>query len=391
MPIALYVFAVAVFVMGTSEFMLAGLLPDIAGDLGVQLGAAALLNSAFAVGMVLGAPVMAALARRLPPHSTMQACLIGFAAAHAIGAITDSFGVLLVVRVFSALANAGFLAVALTVSTSLARGQTARGLSILLSGTTIATVAGVPLGAFVGAAAGWRVTFWGVAILCAPVVVGIALVSRREVDVQEGSTDSTELPLVEELRQLGNRAVRRYVLLAALVNAGTFGVFTFLAPVTTDSAGLAEHLVPVVLVAFGLGSFVGVTVAGRLGDRLTETRWVECAILLPVGWSVLAFAARAPLSLITVVFVQGALAFALGSVLIARLLDSASGAPNMKGAFATAALNIGAAAGPVLAAQSMALGVVAPIWLAAALSAVAVMAWGLSARTDIAVRPPARD
>ena len=161
--------ALAVFVMGTSEFMLAGLLPAIATELDVSVGTAGLLTSAFAVGMVVGAPVMAAFARRWPPRLTLIVCLLVFAGSHVIGAMTPVFSLLLITRVLSALANAGFLAVALSTATTLVpANQKGRALSILLSGTTIATVVGVPAGALLGTALGWRTTFWAIAILCIP-------------------------------------------------------------------------------------------------------------------------------------------------------------------------------------------------------------------------------
>lgn len=174
MPFALYMLALAVFVMGTSEFMLAGLLPAIATELDVSVGTAGLLTSAFAVGMVVGAPVMAAFARSWPPRLTLIVCLLVFAGSHVIGAMTPVFSLLLITRVLSALANAGFLAVALSTATTLVpANQKGRALSILLSGTTIATVVGVPAGALLGTALGWRTTFWAIAILCIPAAVGV--------------------------------------------------------------------------------------------------------------------------------------------------------------------------------------------------------------------------
>lgn len=145
MPLPLYLLAVAVFAMGTSEFMLAGLLPDIASDLGVTVGAASSLTSAFAVGMVVGAPLMAALARNWPRRSSLFGCVVVFLTAHAVAAVTSSFAVLFATRVVAALANAGFLAVALTTATTLvAPERKGRALAVLLSGTTAATVVGVP-------------------------------------------------------------------------------------------------------------------------------------------------------------------------------------------------------------------------------------------------------
>ncbi|MFK4546965.1 putative MFS family arabinose efflux permease [Streptomyces tendae] len=174
MPLPLYLLAVAVCAMGTSEFMLAGLLPDIASDLGVGVGTAGTLTSAFATGMVVGAPLVAALARSRPGRSSLLAFVLAFAAAHAVGALTTSFPVLVATRVVAALANAGFLAVALTAAAALVPAdRKGRALAVLLSGTTVATVAGVPGGALLGTLLGWRATFWAVALLCLPAALGV--------------------------------------------------------------------------------------------------------------------------------------------------------------------------------------------------------------------------
>lgn len=174
MPFALYMLALAVFVMGTSEFMLAGLLPAIAAELDVPMGTAGLLSSAFALGMIGGAPLMAAFSRSWPRRVTLAVTLLLFAASHCVGAMTTAFSLLLMSRVLSAVANAGFLAVALSASTAVVpEQQKGRALSVLLSGTTIATVAGVPAGALLGSLGGWRMTFWAIVVLCAPALYGV--------------------------------------------------------------------------------------------------------------------------------------------------------------------------------------------------------------------------
>ena len=143
MPALLYLLALAVFAQGTSEFVLAGLLPGISHDLGVPLGQAGLLTSAFAVGMIVGAPTMAAISRRLSPRWTLTGFLAVFIVVHVVGALTDDFGVLFATRVLAALANAGFLAVTLsTVSRIVAAERQARALSVILAGTTVALIAG---------------------------------------------------------------------------------------------------------------------------------------------------------------------------------------------------------------------------------------------------------
>ncbi|MFD5467241.1 Cmx/CmrA family chloramphenicol efflux MFS transporter [Kitasatospora sp. NPDC127059] len=385
MPFPLYLLALAVFTMGTSEFMLAGLLPAIASDLGVTVGTAGALTSAFAAGMIVGAPLMAGLARHWPVRSSLFGFVLVFSAAHAVGAAGASFPVLCATRVVAALANAGFLAVALTTATTLVPAdKKGRALAVLLSGTTVATIAGVPSGSLLGALLGWRATFWAVALLCLPAAVGIltGLPARRP---RQHAADGP--PLRAELARLKSPRLLLVMLLGALVNAATFAGFTFLAPVVTGAAGLGELWISVALALFGAGSFAGVTVAGRLSDRRSGLVVTACGPLLLVGWPTLAVLADRPAALLALVFVQGALSFALGSTLITRVLYEAAGAPTMAGSYATAALNAGAVAGPLVAAAGLgtAAGDLGPLWASGLLVAAALLV-AIPARGVLAAR-----
>ncbi|MFF0751867.1 Cmx/CmrA family chloramphenicol efflux MFS transporter [Streptomyces sp. NPDC004267] len=373
MPLPLYLLAVAVFAMGTSEFMLAGLVPDIASDLDVTVGTAGTLTSAFAIGMIVGAPLVAALARTWSRRSSLLGFILAFAAAHAVGALTTSFPVLFATRVVAALANAGFLALALAAAATLvAPDKKGRALAVLLSGTTIATVAGVPGGAVLGTLFGWRATFWAVAALCLPAALGIlkGIPAGRAKGQERGGP-----ALRAELAQLARPRLLVVMLLGALVNAATFAGLTFLAPVVTGTAGLGELWISVALVLFGVGSFAGVTVAGRLSDRHPGRVVAVGGPLLLVGWPALAVLADEPVALLALVFVQGALSFALGGTLITRVLYEAAGAPAMAGSYATAALNVGAAVGPFVAAATLgtAAGNLGPLWSSGLLVAVALL------------------
>lgn len=178
-----------------------------------------------------------------------------------------------------------------------------------------------------------------------------------------------------ELAQLTRPPLILVMLLGALVNAATFGSFTFLALVVTDTAGLGKLWISVVLVLFGAGSFAGVTVAGRLSDRRPGLVIAVGGPLLLVGWPALAVLADEPLALFALAFVQGALSFALGSTLITRVLYEAAEAPTMAGSYATAALNVGAAVGPLLAATTLstAAGNLGPLWASGLLVAITLL------------------
>lgn len=375
MPALLYLLALAVFAQGTSEFVLAGLLPGISHDLGVPLGQAGLLTSAFAVGMIVGAPTMAAISRRLSPRWTLTGFLAVFIVVHIVGALTDDFGVLFATRVLAALANAGFLAVTLsTVSRIVAAERQARALSVILAGTTVALIAGVPAGAFIGAALGWRATLGVIAVVCLPALIAVLIATPTRPG--ESSPASHDRTLVRELRTLRTRPVQLAVGLAILVNAATFCSFTYLAVIASGPAALTETQIPLLLALFGIGAFGGVMLAGKYADaHWTRVISVSGPVLV-AGWVLFALTVGHPAGVWVLALVQGAVSFALGSTAITRIVASAREAPTMGGSFATAALNVGAVIGPVaggIAIESM--GVRGPLLASAVFALLAVALW----------------
>ncbi|GAA3091508.1 MFS transporter [Pseudonocardia yunnanensis] len=371
MPVALYMLAVAVFAQATSEFMLAGLVPEIAAELGISTAAAGSLTSAFAIGMIVGAPVMAVLCRRFPPRAALLVFLTVFVAVHIVGALTPSFTVLFVTRVISALANAGFLAVALAVAVRMVPGErTGRATALLLAGTTLACVVGVPAGALLGQAWGWRSAFWAVALISLPAIIGVVL------GVPETAGRHRVGGLVRELGALRRPNLALTLLVGALVNGATFCTFTYLAPVLTDRSGLDPSSVPIGLVLFGIGSFIGATAAGRLADQHPGVVILGGGIMLVLGWTVFALTAVHPIAALIAIGVQGALSFAVGSTVIARAFVLATDAPTLGGNYATASFNVGAALGPALGGLALdaTQSAQAPIWISAALGAAGLLA-----------------
>ena len=375
MPVLIYVLALAIFAQGTSEFMLAGLLLPISEEFGVSPGSAAALTSAFAIGMVIGAPAMALLGSRWHPRRTLVAFLLVFVLAHIVGALAPSFAVLLVTRVVAAIANAGFLAVSLSAVRMLVPPQTTtRAVASLLAGTTLATIAGVPAGAALADVLGWRATFWGVVLLCGP-ALGALLLDRSP--LRAGG--ATRIELRAELSALVRRPVLGTIGVAVLVNAGTFGVFTFLG-VIGESAGIETAFVPLLLAAFGIGAFLGVAATGRWAAA-RERVWVSSGLVaLLLAWMALWMLVESAAAVFVLSVVCGALSFAVGSAVIGRIVREAAGAPVLGGASATVALNLGAFIGPLLAGAAHG-GVGSPgvLAVAAVLTAVALVAaaWGL--------------
>ena len=357
MPVLLYLLALAVFAQGTSEFVLVGLLTDISRDLDVSLAEAGLLTTAFAVGMVVGAPVMAAASRRFSPRFALTGFLVVFVLAHVGGALTDSFPVLVATRSLAAVANAGFVAVTLALIPRLvAPGRQGRAIGVVLAGTTLALIAGVPAGAFLAAGFGWRSALWVIAALCVPALLGVLAAAPG------GTAHAADrIPLRAEFASLRSPDLLVVIAVAVLVNAATFGAFTYLAAVTEVAHGLTGAAVPVLLAVFGTGAFCGVSVAGRFADA----RWRRLlGVLGPVvvlTWTGLALTVTGAgtdgrlgaVMLWVLTPLVGFLSFAIGSTLIARIVATAAGAPTLGGSFATVALNLGAAVGPVLAGLAL--------------------------------------
>ncbi|MEV4358767.1 Cmx/CmrA family chloramphenicol efflux MFS transporter [Nonomuraea sp. NPDC004186] len=370
MPFAVYLLGLAVFAQGTSEFMLSGLIPGIARDLQVSIPAAGLLTSAFAVGMVVGAPLMAVLSLRWSRRFALLAFLVTFLVVHVVGALTTSYGVLLGTRVIAALANAGFLAVAMATAVALAPPDAkGRATSVLLGGVTIACVAGVPGGALLGEVWGWRSAFWAVAVALVPAIVAVLK------SVPSGAPGPAGPRARGELRALRRPRLLVFLVLGGLVNGGTFCTFTYLAPLLTGDTGIGSSWMPLMLALFGLGSFVGVTVSGRVADRRPIRLLAICGPALAAGWALFALTAGAPVPAVVLVFVQGTLSFAVGSTLISQVLYAATGAPTLAGGFATAALNVGATLGPWLGGLTIGagLGLRSPLWVSALLVAAALV------------------
>ncbi|MEV0077212.1 Cmx/CmrA family chloramphenicol efflux MFS transporter [Nocardia neocaledoniensis] len=371
MPIGVFVLAVAVFAQGTSEFMMSGLLAATAADFDVSLGTVGLLTSVYAVGMVLGAPTMAATAGRWPLRRSATTFLALFCLAHLVGALTTDFAVLVGTRMLAAIANAGFLATVLAALPGLVGpARVGRATAVVVSGVTVACVAGVPAGTLLGQLWGWRSAFWAVALVSAVVLIPVALLVPRD-GTGAGAPGRS---LRSEWAVLGVHEVRVAVLVGALVNASTFAAFTYLGTLTARATHTGSHWVPVVLALFGLGSFAGVTLAGRYGDRHGRAIIVGGTAGSVGVWALAAVTAHTIAGLVTMTLVTGAVAFGVGSALIATIVRTAApGAPRLAGALATTALNVGAVLGPLAAGMLVdaTRTPVAALWCAAAAAALA--------------------
>ncbi|MGW6707291.1 Cmx/CmrA family chloramphenicol efflux MFS transporter [Streptomyces sp. NPDC054956] len=387
MPVAVYVLGLSVFALGTSEFMLSGLLPPIAEDMGVTIPRAGLLISAFAIGMVIGAPLLAVATLRLPRRTTLLALISLFGFGQVAGALAPSYELLFASRVVSALACAGFWAVGAAVAIAMVeRHQRARAMAVMIGGLSIANVLGVPAGAFLGEQFGWRSAFWAVAAASAIALVGILALIPRIPLPDEKPTLSRELRIYREPQ------VWLSIGVTALAAGGVFCAFSYLSPLLTDVAGLDSGWVPWILGLFGVGALVGTTVGGRIADAHLFGVMLWGITASTVFLTALALLASTAAAAIALSFLIGFSAFFTAPALNARMFNVAGAAPTLAGATTTAAFNLGNTGGPWLGGTVIDAdyGYAATAWAGAAMTITAI-ALGLAAlRLDRRTTHPTR-
>ncbi|GAA1597330.1 Cmx/CmrA family chloramphenicol efflux MFS transporter [Kribbella karoonensis] len=364
MPIAVYVLGLSIFAQGTSELMLAGLLPELAADLHVSIPQAGLLISAFAAGMLVGAPVLAVVTLSWSRRTALLLFLAVFALTHVAGALTTSYAVLLATRIAGAFVYAGFWSVAaVTVVALVPSNARARAMSVVTGGLTIATIIGLPLGTVLGQHLGWQSAFWTVAGLCVLAMAGVVTT------VPAGRPDPATAPrLREELRALRSTRLWLAFTTTALVTATILIIFSYLAPLLTQTTHLPAAAVPGVLALYGLGSFVGITAGGRFADALPfHTLFISITGLVALS-AVLALTAHVAVLAIAVVVFLGAFGFAANPALNARVFSLAGDAPTLATATNFSAFNVGITAGPWLGALAIDAGAGYPAlgWIAVA-------------------------
>ncbi|MFK0245836.1 Cmx/CmrA family chloramphenicol efflux MFS transporter [Amycolatopsis azurea] len=382
MPLAVCVLGLSVFALGTSEFMITGLLPGMAADLNVGIPEAGLLISAFAIGMVVGAPLLAIATLRVPRRATLMALLVVFGISHVVGALGSGYALLFATRVVSAVACAGFWAVAAATAVALVPVERrGRALAILVGGLTVANIAGVPAGTFLGQHAGWRAAFWAVTAMTVIALIGVFALVPETQNGEDKTDVATELRLY--------RGGRFWLALGviALAQGMIFATFSYLAPLLTEIAGLPESWVPGVLSLFGLGALIGITAGGRLADaRPFATLYGGLGVAL-LALVLLAISGPATPVAIFAVFLFGVAGFGINPALNVRAFAVAGNAPTLVGASTTAAFNVGNTVGPWLGGESIDAGLGYPsvAWVSVGLGASTVLALTFAAgvqRTD---------
>lgn len=345
LPATVYVLGAGTFLMGTTEFVVAGLLPELASDFSTTEARAGLSITAFAVGMIVGAPVLPMLTLRLSRRLLLTGALAVYAGAHVVSATTQSFEVLLASRFLAAVATGTFWAVAAVVAARIAGpGRRSTALGVVLGGGMLSTVVGVPAGAVAGQAVGWRGPFWALALLA---LLAAVLVARQ---VPADPADADRPSVRAEICALRSGRLWLVLLICATVNAGVLSVYSFVSPLLVGRGGLDRSLVPVALVLFGIGTFTGNLVGGRMGERR------PFAVLLGTAAATLA---TTTLLIVTTSTTAGLLLFAVlglvglsgNPVLVALAVRFGGEGATLPSAMATSMFNAGTAAGTALTAN----------------------------------------
>jgi predicted MFS family arabinose efflux permease len=370
LPFVVYVLAAGTFLMLTTEFVVAGLLPEIAGDLQVSVARAGLLITVFAVGMIVGSPTMALLTRRMPARVTLMLALAVFAAGHLVVALGSSFPLLLGARFVTAWATGAFWSVASVVATR-AAGPTAgaRALGLVGAGGMLANVVGVPLGAFAGQLTGWRGPFWALAVLA---LASVALIARH---VPHDRSGKDLVPLRSEFAAL--RSGRLWLVLAACATTtgGVLSAYSYISPLLTERAGIAIGLVPLVLVGFGVGSLIGTVYGGRLGDVRPHATTVVVAAATTVVLIAICLMSAYAVPTVVLVALLGLIGLSANPVLSSLAVRFSGVAPTLGVSMSVAAYNLGTAVGSWAAGLTLAsrLGATGPAVVGTVISALTLM------------------
>ncbi|WP_172382878.1 MFS transporter [Streptomyces sp. MNP-20] len=378
MPLALLALAIGAFGIGTTEFVIMGLLPEVAGDFDVSIPTAGFLVTGYALGVVLGAPLMTALGTRISRKRMLMLLMGLFIAGNLLSAVAPAFGVMLAGRVVASLAHGAFFGIGSVVAAELVAPEKKAGaIATMFSGLTVANVVGVPLGTFVGQAIGWRITF---VIVAALGVVGLAGVAKLVPDLPKPAGVS----LRQEIGAFRNVQVLLAMAMTVLGFGGVFAAITYITPMMTEVAGYSESSVTWLLVLFGLGMVAGNLIGGRFADRALMPMLYVSLGSLALVLGVFTLTAHNKIASAVTIMLIGALGFATVPPLQKRVLDQASGAPTLASAVNIGAFNLGNALSAWLGGIviSAGLGYTAPNWVGAVLAASALVLAFLSAALE---------
>ena len=339
MPLPLIALFIAAFAFGTTEFVIAGVLPEVAAGLGVSVPSAGLLVSGYAGGIAVGGPLLTLATARLPRKTLLLGLAVAFTLGQAACALAPSFAAMLMLRIVVAVAHGAYFGVAMVVGIALVRPEQ-RGMAVafILAGLTVSNVVGVPIGTAIGNMWGWRATFWAMCALGLVAIAAMAFLLPRAAGPARRPAG-----LAREVRVLGRQQVWTSLIVMLMLMIGQFGPFTYIAPLLKEVTGLDEAWVPWVLLLNGVGCTMGVFLGGRLADwKLMPSLIVMLALQAAMLVLIYAVSPR-PLPMVAAIVVWGGLNFAIGAPVQTRILAWTADASNLASSLIPSGFNVGIA------------------------------------------------
>ncbi|PZF27987.1 MFS transporter [Curtobacterium sp. MCLR17_045] len=369
MPAGLIALALGGFGIGLTEFVITGLLPEVAADYGVTETTAGWLVTGYALAVIVGALGVTAATTRLPRKPVLLGLLVLFIVGNTLSAIAPTYGVMMAGRVIAALCHGAFFGIGSVVAANMVeRSKRASAVALMFTGLTASNVLGVPFGTFLGQAAGWRATFWAIAAIGVVALIGVLVLVP--------AVRSTEVPsLARELGAFRSGQVWLSLGMTVLGYGGMFGAFTYIAYTLTSVSGFPSSAVPWLLIVFGIGLFVGNFAGGKLAARSIDRTLLVVLVVLTVVLAAFALVATSPVLTVIALVLMGAFGFATVPALQTRVMQYADHAPTLASGANIAAFNLGNALGAWIGGLTIAagLGYTSPIWAGSGITLAAVV------------------
>jgi len=352
MPLPLLALFFAAFAFGTTEFVIAGVLPQVAEGLGVSVPSAGYLVSGYAIGIAVGGPLLTIVTARLSRKTLLIGLTIAFTIGQAACALAPDFFSMLLLRVAIAFAHGTYFGVAMVVAIGLVRPeQRGMAVALILAGLTVSGIVGVPVGTAIGNAFGWRATFWAMFILGIVAALALATLLPR-------GTGASAVPagLKKEVRVLGRQQVWTCLIIMQMLMLCQYVPYTYIALLLVEVTGLDASMVPWVLLLNGLGATAGVFIGGKLSGRYLMPSLMVMPALQAVVLVVIYFVSPYPLPMVAALTLWSGINFAIGTPIQTRILSWTADAPNLASSLIPSGFNVGIAIAASLGAMMLSAG-----------------------------------
>ncbi|MBZ9710732.1 MFS transporter [Mesorhizobium sp. ESP7-2] len=349
MSLPLVALFIAAFAFGTTEFVIAGVLPQVAQGLSVSVPSAGYLVSGYACGIAIGGPLLALATKSLPRKILLLGLAVAFTIGQAACALAPDFTSMLLLRIAVAVAHGAYFGVAMVVAVGLVReDQRGMAVAVILSGLTVSNVIGVPAGTAIGNIWGWRATFWVMGALGVAATLAMAALLPRTTGYQAKAAS-----LASEVRVLARQQVWTSLILMLMLMLGQFCLFTYITPTLLEVTGLDENLVPWVLLLNGVGATLGVFLGGKLSDWKLMPSLITMLALQAVTLAIIYAVSPYPVPMVIAVIVWGGLNFAIGTPIQTRILSWTADASGLAASLIPSGFNIGIALAASLGAAML--------------------------------------